>query len=986
MPVLISMRNHVMPNQLNRGLRDIGGRLIAVAAITLLICLFYNFFHAFGYVNPGFVIDGDWTVIIYGPCNFEPDWCEANQDLIQPGDQILMIGDLPFSKSQADKRVSSFAGLNPGDSVSITLARNGEIHTVRWQIPTQKFNSQLRLFVPTLLLYMPFWLIGTYVLFFLRPRDTRWRLFVAFNYVTALWLAIGLTSSTRIAWSALVASALSWLLVPVYLHFHLEMPRPLRDRSWRMILAPLYAVTIAVIALEFLQLLPFRAYVWGLFVALFGSVIILLFRLVSSSSQAERLATRIMLLGIFLAFAPGILLWLLPTIFRIDSPGEQSISIAVLAIPVLPLFYTYAVYKRRLGMRESTANRALYLYAAFLLYLTILVAALLLSNNWIETSDFMPIVGLTILLAIVLTMLSFKGGLRKFASRVSYGAVIEPEEITRMFASKIPAATNREALALLLADEIAPTLFIHQSALLLETEEGFTRLYERDVTLGAPSGFGAPYRRLLDYSGRYIPDPGNDLNVESDTFSWVRLVIPVTAGTRTNGAWLFGERDPDDFYSQSDIDLLSALANQVAIAIENGNLLTALQHELTERRRIQAELENHAKRLQLLREIDQAILVAESGADIAQAALARVMQLIPCLRASVALFDFDAGEMEVLALKGAGETESRPGHSSSLRFPGSAAPLLAGKLWVAKDVAELPERTQVKSIQGNGVQSFISAPLMEADELIGALSIGAGEKNAFTDEHAEIVREVANSVAVAYKNARLVDAVKKNSRDLRQLSARLITAQETERQHISNELHDEIGQMLTGITLNLANIQNYLPESASPEIYEKLADTTTLLAEMMHQVRELSHDLRPAMLRDLGLVPTLRWYISKCATRYDLKINFEGEELDGRLPPDTETVLFRVSQEALTNVARHAAASNVSLILERNDSLIQLTVEDDGKGFDKAALFSPGSPSQGAGLVGMRERVFSLGGKLDVKSEAGHGTRVHVELPQEIDR
>jgi signal transduction histidine kinase len=975
-----------MPNQLNRGFRDIDGRLIAIAAITLLICLFYNFFHAFRSVNPGFVIDGNWTVIIDEPCDHEPDWCETHRDLIHNGDQIVTIGELSFTESQADKRVSSFAGLNSGDLVPITLEHDGETLAVEWQIPSQTLNNQIRLFVPTLLVYLPFWLVGTYVLFFMQPRDTRLRLFVAFNYVTALWLAIGLTSSTRIAYSALVVSALSWLLAPIYIHFHLEVPQSLRGRRWRLVLAPLYIVTIILIALEFLQLIPFRAYVAGLLVAIFGSALILLLRYISSSSQAERLATRIMLTGGALAFGPGILFWLLPTVLSSDSPGEQSVSIAVLAIPVLPLFYAYAIYKRRLGMRESTANRVLNLYAAFLLYLTILVVAILLSSAWTETSNGLLILGIAVLLAGILTILSFRGRIRKMANRLAYGTVYEPDEIMRMFAGRIPAATNREALVHLLADEIAPTLFVHQSAMLLEIDNGFSRLYERGVKLSLPTSTSASFRQLLGHSGRYIPDPGDDPLERSGPFSWVRLVIPVMAGTRTNGAWLFGSRDPDSFYSQRDIALLATLANQVAIAIENGNLLNALQHELNERKRVQAVLRNHAERLRMLREIDQAILVAESGADIAQAALARIMQLIPCLRASVLLFHFGTGEMEVLASQGAGETEMSLGRRSVLQLPGDAAPLRAGKLWIANDADQLSERSQVESIQGAGVQAFVSAPIMESDKLIGALSVAADRKYVFTDEHAEIVEEVANSVAVAFNNARLVDTVRQKSLDLQQLSARLITAQETERQRISYELHDEMGQMLTGITLNLANIENDLPESTSPEIHEKLADTTALLTQVTDQVRELSHDLRPATLRDLGLAPTLRWYVNKCKSRYNLEIDFDSDDPDVRLPGDTETVLFRVTQETLTNVARHAAASHVRLCLESEDSLIRLIIEDDGRGFDEALVFSPESPSRGVGLVGMRERVSSLDGNFLVSSRTGQGTRIQVELPLGVDQ
>jgi two-component system sensor histidine kinase UhpB len=162
------------------------------------------------------------------------------------------------------------------------------------------------------------------------------------------------------------------------------------------------------------------------------------------------------------------------------------------------------------------------------------------------------------------------------------------------------------------------------------------------------------------------------------------------------------------------------------------------------------------------------------------------------------------------------------------------------------------------------------------------------------------------------------------------LSTRLMHAQETERRRISRELHDEMGQRLTAMSIDLAAVARDLPQTVGPLVEERLLEARLLADQTLEEVRELGLNLWPSMLDDLGLVPTLRWYVNQQARRLALQIALQAAGLEERLAPELETALYRIVQEALTNVARHAQASKVSLCLKCKGPMVLLRIEDDG--------------------------------------------------------
>lgn len=214
----------------------------------------------------------------------------------------------------------------------------------------------------------------------------------------------------------------------------------------------------------------------------------------------------------------------------------------------------------------------------------------------------------------------------------------------------------------------------------------------------------------------------------------------------------------------------------------------------------------------------------------------------------------------------------------------------------------------------------------------------------------------------------------------RKYLSRIIETEENERRRISRELHDEIGQALTAIKFNLDRIDKDLPDPSSIT-RERLREAQALSNQTLKAMRQLSMDLRPTMLDDLGLIPTLRWYIQNFSNRLNMESHFQATGFERNLPPQIETAFYRIIQEALNNIGKHSEANRVEVIMEQKDSVIYASIIDNGKGFELNRVLQPGSPERGFGLIGMQERVSILKGHIDIRSRPGSGTQIQIEIP-----
>ncbi len=252
------------------------------------------------------------------------------------------------------------------------------------------------------------------------------------------------------------------------------------------------------------------------------------------------------------------------------------------------------------------------------------------------------------------------------------------------------------------------------------------------------------------------------------------------------------------------------------------------------------------------------------------------------------------------------------------------------------------------------------------------------------NDMAERVEQYAS--ALEESKTELEQRVEERTRQVQQLAVvrgqlleRLISAQEEERRRVARELHDEAGQSLTMLMTGIGKAIDSLPDGAT-EASEELSHSRSLAAQTLAELRKLIYDLRPEVLDQLGLVPALRSYVKSHLDtgKIKLQLNFSG--VKERLSPEVEITLFRIIQEAVTNIVRHAEASVVKIEVAAKDSMATTIIEDNGKGFNVEAAFE--SP-ESWGLRGMRERVTIVGGKLSIESRAGGGTRLKLQIPLE---
>jgi len=221
--------------------------------------------------------------------------------------------------------------------------------------------------------------------------------------------------------------------------------------------------------------------------------------------------------------------------------------------------------------------------------------------------------------------------------------------------------------------------------------------------------------------------------------------------------------------------------------------------------------------------------------------------------------------------------------------------------------------------------------------------------------------------------------LRKAYEQVRALAAQLNEVEEKERKELVRELHDQVGQNLTALGINLNIILTEISGKEIDTIRPRLEDSLMLLEQTTKRIRNLMSDLRPSLMDDYGLMVVIRWYGGQFATRTGIAVTVQGKELDPRLDQNVETTLFRIVQEALNNVAKHAGAQNVTITLAAKNSQVEITVADDGRGFNIERIYlSPEQPRWG--IISMRERAEAIGGDLRVESDPGKGTKVVVKV------
>jgi signal transduction histidine kinase len=427
------------------------------------------------------------------------------------------------------------------------------------------------------------------------------------------------------------------------------------------------------------------------------------------------------------------------------------------------------------------------------------------------------------------------------------------------------------------------------------------------------------------------------------------LGVPIMLRGIAYGNLYLTEKAHGGDFSDEDQELVTVLAGQAAVAIENARLYEAAT--------------NWSRQLESLNEVGNA-LATEPDLDRLLDLIAR--RLLELLDARVVVVLLPAGddELRFVAVAGAGSAEL-VGQTMMRAASKSGRVMDRGRSERSDAVLDDPEvdRDVVRMF---GARTGLWVPLVVRSNTIGLIAVHdkLGRDPRFSDNDLRIAETFANRAAVA------VDLSQRTARDALR---RVVDAQEIERRRLARELHDETGQALTSILLGLKSLDEALKGTDERAAVAELRD---LVVATLQDVRRLAVELRPKVLDDFGLVPALERLTETLGEQTGMQVRFESTlGADQRLPAEIETALYRIVQESLTNVVKHAQAGRVSVVLMRKPGSVSALVEDDGRGFDPGQV-----RKDGFGLEGMRERVGLLDGRIQVES-GKTGTTLVAEVP-----
>ena len=442
------------------------------------------------------------------------------------------------------------------------------------------------------------------------------------------------------------------------------------------------------------------------------------------------------------------------------------------------------------------------------------------------------------------------------------------------------------------------------------------------------------------------------------------LVVPIHREACIEGLLYAGSTRPRTF-TDYDEAILQRLADHAAIALHNARLYAA-----AERRRQSAES---------LAEVGHLLSQSLDAAEVGQRVVEHVRRLLQTRAAALYQIEVPAGTLVALAAANDFGAAATPWRTLPLGMGVVGLAIRTRQLVVTADILNDPRLTIPAAVRAGleltPVRAVLALPLLRDGQVIGALSIRDAAGRIFDAEALELARLFAAQATTALANAQLYTEVQVGRARLQRLSRQLLEAQEAERRRIAHELHDEAGQLLASVHLALETTVIGLP----PPWREGFHQVRSQLDAMETQLRRLAHELRPTMLDDLGLLPALQFLAHGVAARTGLDIHVDSA-LAGRLAPALETALYRIMQEGLTNIAKHAAATHVTLQVWHEGRRVHSLLRDDGAGFAVEQVVDRTGP-RGLGLLGIQERLEALGGTLQITSAPGQGTTLQITLP-----
>ena len=433
------------------------------------------------------------------------------------------------------------------------------------------------------------------------------------------------------------------------------------------------------------------------------------------------------------------------------------------------------------------------------------------------------------------------------------------------------------------------------------------------------------------------------------------LGVPILLRGVAYGNLYLTEKIGGGDFTDEDEELTQLLGAQAAVAIENTRLYETSMRWL--------------RHFESMNEIGDALAGELELEPLLGLVARRLRSLIQARLVLIALPEAGADGLSIRAADGEGsDAYGLVGMQLELGGSKTGRVLQRGRSERVDSVLDDPEIDQ-QAARRMGIRSALYVPLVVRGRPLGVVvahdKLGAGASSSFTDDDVRLTESLATRAASA------VDLSERVSRDA---VRRVVEAQELERARLARELHDETGQALTSILLGLKALEERVGTADGGAAITELRD---LVVATLQDVRRLAVELRPAALDDFGLVPALERLRDTTTEQGRIAVELKSDLDDRRrLPAETETALYRIVQEALTNVLKHADATRVTVRLRLHEKAVELVVQDNGAGFDPGAV-----RDGGLGLVGMRERVALLGGRMVVESSEGAGTMLKAEVP-----
>lgn len=411
---------------------------------------------------------------------------------------------------------------------------------------------------------------------------------------------------------------------------------------------------------------------------------------------------------------------------------------------------------------------------------------------------------------------------------------------------------------------------------------------------------------------------------------------------------------------------------------ELGKLSRAFNQMVSDLALGQATMRKRHRELSALNAVANAVKAPAPLNTVLDRALHAVLGALALKGGWVFLFDRGGNEIQLTSWIGLPQELAAQEVSTALR---GCPCTTAIREQHAQIVAPLPFNCPLRHARlqnARAVASHVTVPILARGRVLGVFGVVSDEADAFQPDEVQLLEAIGQQLGSAVENARLWDDLREKERVRGQLLDKVIAAQEQERKRIARELHDDTGQAITSLMVGL----RALSDTCEPTTRPQLKALREIAAQSLDAVKRLARELRPPLLDDLGLAAALERYITTYRQTYGLNVDLEltGFRGDERLAPEIELTVYRIIQEALTNVAKHAHAKNVSIVVERKPFALIAIVEDDGHGFDVRAVVE-GRQEGRLGLAGMRERAELLGGRVQVESAARKGSSVFVEIP-----